>query len=119
METNKETVAGYKGVTHAERSGLLGESARHNPESGASQLSGRVSRSKAREEQDQPSGRSKKPLALRIFLWLLIKSIVPILFVIILIVGLYVGFVVIGNKPSSDVFQWATWKHMYDLVFAE
>lgn len=95
---------------------------RNSSGSGESQSEERASRSaarEAREEKSKANGRSRKPLGLRILLWMLVKSIVPILFVIILLVGLYIGFVVIGNKPSSEVFQWSTWKHMYDLVFAE
>ncbi len=45
--------------------------------------------------------------------------IIPVLCVAALIVGLAVGYVVLGDKPLSDVFDFNTWKHMYDLVFAE
>ncbi|WP_239615821.1 DNA-directed RNA polymerase subunit beta [Cohnella mopanensis] len=45
--------------------------------------------------------------------------IIPILCIMALIVGLVVGYTVLGDKPLSDVFDSSTWKHMYDLVFAE
>nr|MBC9201877.1 DNA-directed RNA polymerase subunit beta [Paenibacillus sp. PL91] len=52
-------------------------------------------------------------------LWFLRKSIVPLIMVIMLVTGLYVGYVVVGNQPNEDVFSWSTWQHLYDLVFAE
>lgn len=54
-----------------------------------------------------------------IALWILRKSIVPIIMVMMLIAGLYAGYVVIGNQPEADVFKWSTWQHMYDLVFSD
>jgi hypothetical protein len=52
-------------------------------------------------------------------LWMSIKiMIIPVLCIAALIVGLAVGYVILGNKPLSDVFDANTWKHMYDLVFA-
>ncbi|QJD88256.1 DNA-directed RNA polymerase subunit beta [Cohnella herbarum] len=45
--------------------------------------------------------------------------IIPVFCVMALIVGLAVGYTVLGDKPLSDVFDSGTWKHMYDLVFAE
>jgi hypothetical protein len=29
-----------------------------------------------------------------------------------------VGYSVIGDRPMSEAFDFSTWKHMYDLVFA-
>jgi hypothetical protein len=53
-------------------------------------------------------------------LWMSTKIfIIPILCIAALIVGLVVGYVILGNKPLSDVFDISTWKHLYDLVFAE
>lgn len=52
-------------------------------------------------------------------IWTSIKIlIIPILCVVALIIGLAVGYVVLGDQPLSDVFDIRTWKHMYDLVFA-
>lgn len=51
--------------------------------------------------------------------WLFRKSIVPVVMVIMLIAGLYVGYVIMGEAPKDDIFDWATWQHLYDLVFAE
>lgn len=52
--------------------------------------------------------------------WMSIKIlIIPVLCVAALIVGLAIGFSVLGDRPVSEVFDLNTWKHMYDLVFAE
>lgn len=52
-------------------------------------------------------------------LWILRRSIVPLIMFIMLVTGLYVGYVVFGNQPEADVFSWSTWQHLYDLIFAE
>ncbi|WP_165861435.1 DNA-directed RNA polymerase subunit beta [Paenibacillus paeoniae] len=69
------------------------------------------------DEQDEQEYRF--PKWARIAFWVLRKSIVPIIMVVMLIVGLYVGFVYLGDGSKSDVFEWTTWRHLYDLVFAE
>ncbi|OMD41407.1 DNA-directed RNA polymerase subunit beta [Paenibacillus odorifer] len=51
--------------------------------------------------------------------WTLIQWIlIPLLLVAALGGGLVVGYVVLGKKEFSDVLQWSTWRHVYDLVFA-
>jgi hypothetical protein len=30
-----------------------------------------------------------------------------------------IGYSVIGNKPVSEVFDFHTYKHMYDLIFQD
>jgi hypothetical protein len=53
-------------------------------------------------------------------LWMTVKLlIVPVLCVVALVFGLAVGYAVLGGKPVSEVLDWNTWKHMYDLVFAD
>ena len=61
----------------------------------------------------------ERPLGVRILFWLLRKSIVPIIMIIMLVAGLYIGYTVLGNQPKEEVFQWPTWRHLYDLIFAE
>lgn len=71
--------------------------------------------SRSNEQSNRSSGR----VVARI-IWMSIKMlIIPVLCVMALIVGLAVGYTVLGDKPLSDVFDSGTWKHMYDLVFAE
>ncbi len=53
-------------------------------------------------------------------IWTSIKVlIIPVLCVVALIVGMAIGYVVLGKRELADVFDIQTWRHMYDLVFAE
>lgn len=44
--------------------------------------------------------------------------LIPLLLVAALGGGLVAGYVILGKNELSDVLQWSTWKHVYDLVFA-
>ncbi|WP_412761072.1 DNA-directed RNA polymerase subunit beta [Paenibacillus validus] len=35
-----------------------------------------------------------------------------------LFIGLSIGYVYIGKQPMSEVFDLATWRHLFDLIFA-
>ncbi|CAM4371153.1 DNA-directed RNA polymerase subunit beta [Paenibacillus alkaliterrae] len=77
---------------------------------------------KKRGKRVKANGSPKKkqrPEGVKMLLWFLRKSIVPLIMLIMLITGLYVGYVVVGKGPEDDVFSWSTWQHLYDLVFAE
>ncbi len=51
--------------------------------------------------------------------WTLIQwFLIPLLLIAALAGGLVAGYVIIGKRELSDVLQWSTWKHVYDLVFA-
>ncbi|MFY0544201.1 DNA-directed RNA polymerase subunit beta [Brevibacillus sp. H7] len=53
--------------------------------------------------------------------WLALASkalLVPLLLFFSLVVGLLIGYSVMGKRPVSEVFDWNTYKHMYDLIFA-
>ncbi|MFC5531049.1 DNA-directed RNA polymerase subunit beta [Cohnella yongneupensis] len=70
------------------------------------------------DQKKRASGSSGRTI-LRI-LWTSFKIlIIPVLCITALIIGLAIGYVVLGDKPLSEVFDAQTWKHMYDLVFAE
>lgn len=72
------------------------------------------------EGSDSGSGKKKRrSTGARITLWILRRSIVPLIMVIMLVAGLYIGYTVLGKQPGSEVFQWATWQHLYDLIFAD
>jgi hypothetical protein len=43
---------------------------------------------------------------------------VPLLCLLVLLIGLWIGYSKIGGQPVSEIFQMKTWKHLYDLVFA-
>ncbi|MGE5701072.1 MAG: DNA-directed RNA polymerase subunit beta [Clostridia bacterium] len=44
--------------------------------------------------------------------------LVPFLLFFSLVVGLIIGYSVLGKLPASEVFDLGTYKHMYDLIFA-
>jgi len=70
----------------------------------------------------RPTDKSKRSAGRTILLiiWMCFKLLlIPAACVAALIVGLAIGYVVLGDQPLSDVFEVETWKHMYDLVFAE
>jgi len=46
------------------------------------------------------------------------RIMVPILLVLALCGGLVFGYVVLGKQELSEVFEWSTWKHVFDLIFA-
>ncbi len=58
-----------------------------------------------------------KPLGARILFWILRKSLVPIIMIVMLFAGLYIGYTVLGHQPKDEVFEWPTWRHLYDLIF--
>ena len=61
----------------------------------------------------------KQPVKRRIPVWGIIQVfLIPLLLVAALGGGLAVGYVILGKKELADVFEWSTWKHVYDLVFA-
>lgn len=43
----------------------------------------------------------------------------PFLIFMAMVIGMYVGYAVVGNGNGSEIFNLQTWKHMYDLVFAQ
>ncbi|WP_341279897.1 DNA-directed RNA polymerase subunit beta [Paenibacillus sp. FSL H8-0537] len=75
--------------------------------------------SSRRKGQGSTPEKKKRPLVLRIILWILRRSIVPCIMVIMLIAGLYIGYTVLGKQSGDDVFEWSTWQHVYDLVFSD
>jgi len=53
----------------------------------------------------------------RRWLWLFIYTF-PIVILVSFVLGLAVGYSVLGKASVEEVFDWATWKHVWDLVFA-
>jgi hypothetical protein len=45
--------------------------------------------------------------------------IIPAVCLVMLFAGVSTGYVVLGDKPFSDVMEWDTWRHMFDLIFAK
>lgn len=73
------------------------------------------------EEEDDEDGEDERtyPRWAVVSFWLFRKSIVPVVMIVMLIVGLYAGYVILGDGPKDKVFEWSTWRHLYDLVFAD
>jgi len=116
VETKKEATATLEGLTAEEQSALQSDVSAY-PESGS-----RVRRKELQDSEDKRKDekvRPKRNLALRILFWFMRKSVVPILFLLALAGGLYVGFVVVGKQSFDDAIKWETWRHMYDLIFAD
>ncbi|WP_020619497.1 DNA-directed RNA polymerase subunit beta [Paenibacillus daejeonensis] len=99
------------------------ESLRHSVEDtdqpkvrrGMSEVSEEPSSAKKTEEATP----KRLPLVVRILLWILRKSIVPLLLVLALVGGAFLGYVLLGEGDSSDVWKWETWRHLYDLIFLD
>lgn len=90
-----------------------------NSASKNSQSSVRGSNTRKKSKASGGSKKKEPQTAVKTLLWLLRKSIVPLIMVIMLLTGLYIGYVYVGKGSGEDVFQWSTWKHLYDLVFAD
>ncbi|UYZ13940.1 MULTISPECIES: DNA-directed RNA polymerase subunit beta [Brevibacillus] len=45
--------------------------------------------------------------------------LIPFLMFFSLVIGLVIGYSVLGHKPASEVFDLNTYKHMYDLIFQD
>ncbi|MEW9702318.1 DNA-directed RNA polymerase subunit beta [Paenibacillus sp. SI8] len=71
---------------------------------------------------DKPTPQKKKkpqPKWLKI-IGLIIRIIrVPVLAVLAVFIGLWIGYSKLGHQPASEIFHIDTWRHLYDLVFAK
>lgn len=72
----------------------------------------------ANQATQKPSG-WVMPKWLRIVLSVLRFLLIPALCLIALFIGLTIGYATIGGGEASAVFKIDTWKHLYNLVFAE
>ncbi|MFL0581088.1 DNA-directed RNA polymerase subunit beta [Solibacillus sp. FSL K6-1781] len=61
---------------------------------------------------EQPVGKVRLRL---IPIWLRI-IIVILLFLVAVIVGLVIGYSVIGDGAAFDVLKWETWQHLLDII---
>lgn len=68
-----------------------------------------LTRPRSRRRKREKPSRSVHPVYKGIMLGLLL--------IISLIGGLMVGYAVVGNGSALEVFDWNTYKHIYDLVF--
>lgn len=73
----------------------------------------------SRERTDMPSPEDKQKRTGKPWVNVLARILfVPFLLFLSLVIGLMIGYSVIGNQPVSQVFDLNTYKHMYDLIFA-
>lgn len=42
---------------------------------------------------------------------------IPLLCILVLFIGLWIGYSVIGGQPASEIFRIGTWKHIFDLIY--
>ncbi|WP_138495811.1 DNA-directed RNA polymerase subunit beta [Paenibacillus pinistramenti] len=65
--------------------------------------------------QERPQEVKRKRRGIRTLIW-------TILIVLFLLAagfgGVGAGYVIFGKQPWSDLLEWSTWRHVYDLVFA-
>lgn len=69
---------------------------------------------KQNSKPEKKEVKKKKKSGWRVARWFLI----PVLLVLALAGGMVAGYVVLGKQDIGSVFEWNTWKHVYDLVFA-
>jgi len=67
-----------------------------------------------REREQRPAA---KPRWAKIALSVLKAVWIPLACAVALVIGLWIGYAYIGGRSPADVWQWSTWKHLYDLVF--
>lgn len=70
----------------------------------------------------KPVKKKKKkrlPLWLRIILKTLRLFLVPVLCVAAVAAGMVIGYVYIGKQEMDEVYNFETWRHLYDLVFKD
>lgn len=72
----------------------------------------------AKDKQKPKPKKKQKPKWLKVVL-LIIKIIrIPVLALLAIYAGLWLGYSKFGGQPASEIFHMSTWKHLYDLVFA-
>lgn len=75
--------------------------------------------SKAKLTAEKPTSDNKTPWWATTAFWIVRKCIAPVIMIIMLVIGLYIGYTVVGGQSDLDVFKFETWKHMWDLIFAD
>ncbi|TDF93527.1 DNA-directed RNA polymerase subunit beta [Paenibacillus piri] len=71
-----------------------------------------------KKAKTKAKARSSKKKRRRI--WVIAQWVgIPFLCIAALAAGLVIGYVYIGKRPMEEVYDIETWRHIYDLVFAE
>lgn len=73
-------------------------------------------RRRVKNVSDQPTDQPDGKVRLRLIpIWLRI-IIVMLLFLVAVIVGLVIGYSVIGDGAAPDVLKLETWQHLLDII---
>lgn len=75
--------------------------------------------SKQHKPNQPKKAKKRRHPALAGLLWTLRIIVVPLLCIIALFAGLYLGYTKLGNAPAEDVWKLETWLHMFDLIFSD
>ncbi|WP_054942287.1 DNA-directed RNA polymerase subunit beta [Paenibacillus ihuae] len=72
------------------------------------------------QSKHKPEEETQQPVKRRgVSKWTIIQwFLIPLLLIAALAGGLVAGYVILGKRELSDVLEWSTWKHVYDLVFS-
>lgn len=68
-----------------------------------------MTQEKTVEKKKKKKGSAKKVLR---------RLLIPLLLLVALISGMLIGYVVVGGQDIGSAFDYRTWKHIWDLVFA-
>ena len=68
--------------------------------------------------QEKPKSKKLRPRWVKILYSIFKKLIIPVLCLAALFTGLWFGYVYMGGRDAGEIWNWSTWKHLYDLVFA-
>lgn len=116
MDDNNQSPEASRGPVNGEVEVIPSRSQRHTT---TSVREGGEKPSKEKLKEEKPTSDKKTPWWATTAFWIFRKSIAPIIMIIMLLAGLYIGYTIVGGQSGSDVFKFETWKHMWDLVFAD
>lgn len=69
-----------------------------------------------KEEVEEPSAKSSSWVRIRLFpIWLRIILVLLIL-AVAMVLGVMVGYGVLGDGEPSDALKWSTWQHIIDII---
>jgi len=105
--------------------GSGGQPQPNRPQGPSKQPEGKPS-SPSGPQASRPSGPAREPRDRRrapkglLVAWRIVRLlIIPVLCFAALIAGLIAGYVYIGGEEMQDVWKLETWKHVFDLIFAD
>lgn len=108
-ETDHRAIPAPPGTEPSARSDAAAANGRQRPQA-AAPAGKAVQAAKAAKPEKK---RKKRHPVLRVLRWFL----VPALCLIALAAGMAVGYSYIGHEPTAEVFEWGTWKHVWELIF--